>query len=172
MEPNSSQTAGLAPSADHGKTLISWEFADRPKYERGRLWYVLMIALGVGLLLYALFSANFLFALIIVMIALVLYVSTIFEPAQMRFAVTEDGVQIGGSFLPFREIDKFWFYYEPPEIKNLYLEFRSVVRPRLRIDLADQNPNQVREILAKFVKEDLEQVDEPLSELIGRIFKI
>jgi len=168
MEPISEKTS----ISEHDGVLMSWEFSDRPNYRRGRIWYVFMILAGLGLLLYALFSANFLFALIIVMFALVMYVSTIFEPTRMRFALTEDGLKIGESFIPYRDVDKFWFCYEPPVVKNLYLEFRSSLRPRLRIDLDDQNPNKVRESLAKYVREDLDQVDEPLSELIGRILKI
>jgi len=157
---------------EHGIVLMSWEFFERPRQERGRIWYTAMIVAGGGLLLYALITANFLFALIIVMFSLVLYVSTIFEPARVRIIMSEDGIEVGDSFFPYRDIDKFWFYYEPPISKNLYLEFKSMLRPRLRIDLDEQNPNQVRQVLAQFLREDLEQVEEPFSELIGRIFKI
>jgi hypothetical protein len=157
---------------DHGAILLSWEFLERPRHERGRIWYSAMIAIGGGLLIYSLISANFLFALIIVMFSLVLYVSTIFEPSLVRITFSEDGVEIGDSFFPYRDIDKFWFYYEPPIARNLYLEFKSMLQPRLRVDLDEQNPNQVRQVLAQFVREDLERVEEPVSEMIGRIFKI
>lgn len=160
------------PEGEHGAVLMEWEFSDRPRYQRGRLWYSVMLVLGAGLLLYALVSANFLFALIVVMFALVIYVSTIFEPTSLRFSLTEDGIEISDSFIPYREVEKFWFFYEPPAVKNLYLEFKNAFRPRVRVDLGDQNPNRVRETLAKFVREDLEQIDEPLSDIIGRIFKI
>ncbi len=157
---------------DHGSVLLEWEFYDRPYYQRGRLWYSVMLIIGSLLLLYALITANFLFALIVVMFALVIYVSTIFEPAKLRFTVTEDGIEMGDSFVPFREVEKFWFYYDPPVVKNLYLEFNNTFRPRMRVDLGEQNPNRVREALARFIREDLEQVDEPLSDIISRIFKL
>jgi len=160
------------PEGEHGLVLMEWEFYDRPRYQRGRLWYTLMLIFGSALLLYALISANFLFALIVVMFALVIYVSTIFEPSKMRITMTEDGIEIGDAFVPYREVEKFWFYYDPPIVKNLYLEFQNAFRPRLRIDLAEQNPNRVREALAKFVREDLQQVDEPFSDIISRILQL
>jgi len=172
MAKTSEKTGSDQPENTHGLILLEWEFNDRPQYQRGRLWYSVMLTIGAGLLLYALVSANFLFALIVVMFALVIYVSTIFEPSKLRFAVTEDGLDIGADFVPFRDLDKFWFYYDPPEIKSLYLEFRDTLRPRMRVDLGDQNPNKVREALAKFVREDLEQVDEPFSDILGRILKL
>lgn len=160
------------PEGEHGRILLEWEYFDRPLYDRGRTWYMVMLAGGSVLLLYALISANFLFALIIVMFALVIYVSTIFEPTKHTLKLTEDGLDLGSAFVPYRDVEKFWFYYEPPTAKNLYLEFRNTFRPRLRVELGEQNPNRVREALAKFVQEDLEQVDEPLSDQISRIFKL
>lgn len=156
----------------HGRVLLAWETVDRPRYERGRLWYAVMGLAGLALLLYAVITANFLFALIIIMFALVLYVSSLGEPRPVNMSITEDGVEIGQMFYPFREIDRFWFYYEPPEVKSLYLEFKNLIQPRLTVHLMDQNPNAVRGILSQFLKEDVSRTDEPLSEMIGRMFKI
>jgi hypothetical protein len=36
----------------------------------------------------------------------------------------------------------------------------------------DQNPNEIRAALNKFVAEDLTKEDEPLSDIIGRLLKI
>ncbi len=168
---DTSSTNPVQSSGPHGAELMVWEYLDRPRYERGRLWYMVMIAAGAGLLLYALLSANFLFALIIVMFALVLYVSTIYEPKLIRFTITEEGIGVGESFYTFRDIERFWFYYDPPMARSLYLEFRSAA-PRVRVDLATQDPNIVRQLLGQFVREDLNEVDEPLSDIISRILKI
>ncbi len=171
--PDIDESSPEAPEVgEHGSVLLEWEFSDRPYYQRGRLWYSVMLVIGTLLLLYALISANFLFALIVVMFSVVIYVSTIFEPASVRFTVTEDGIEMGDSFVPYREVEKFWFYYDPPAVKNLYLEFKNTFRPRMRIELGEQNPNRVRETLAQFVREDLDQIDEPLSDMFSRIFKL
>lgn len=151
--------------------LIAWEFLERPRYQRGRLWYLLMLLAGVGLLIYAVYSANFLFALIVIMFALVIYVTTAIEPRSTRFAVTENGLEIGERIYSYRDIDRFWFYYDPP-IKSLYVHLRGTLAPRLKIDLVDQDPNAVREALNQFVPEDLEEVDEPLSDILSRLLKI
>ncbi len=156
----------------HGIELMTWEYLDRPRYERGRLWYMVMIAAGAGLLLYALLSANFLFALIIVMFALVLYVSAIYEPKPVKFVITEEGISVGESFYAFRDFDRFWFYYEPPVVKSLYLDFRGSFRPRMRVDLGVQNPNLVRQVLGQFIREDMNETDEPFTDIISRILKI
>ena len=123
-------------------------------------------------MIYSVVSANFLFALIIVLVGLILYLSLVIEPADLRIAVTEDGIELGHAFYRYKEIQNFWFIYEPPAVRSLYVEFKGALQPRIRIDLMDQNPNKVRTHLGRFVREDLEQDDEPLSDVIGRLLKI
>ncbi|MFA6604241.1 MAG: hypothetical protein WCT10_05425 [Patescibacteria group bacterium] len=156
----------------HGRIYLQWQYSDGVQHERGRLWYIIAILAGLGLLIYALSSANFLFALIIVMFALVIYVSSVSEPAPIAFAITEEGIEIGSVFHPYRDVDKFWFYYEPPFAANLYITTKGLLGSRLTVDLKDQDPNIVRKYLGSFVQEDLDQVDEPLSDTLSRILKI
>lgn len=156
----------------HGRTYLRWKFPEFPRYKRGFVWYLVTVIVGAGLLLYALISGNFLFALIILMFALVIYMATVSEPSDVEISITEDGVGIGQAFYPYREIKNFWFIYEPPTVRNLYIEFKSSMRPRLTVDLEEQNPNEVRRALSRYVPEDLTEEDEPLSDIIGRVFKL
>lgn len=156
----------------HGRVHISWTFPEYPRYARGFFWYLITMTVGIGLLLYALITGNFLFALIILMFALVIYMAATSHPADVKLSITEEGIELGGMFYPYREIRHFWFIYEPPHVKNLYIDFKSSLRPRLTVDLMDRNPNDVRRALSRYVTEDLTEEDEPLSELLGRMFKI
>ncbi len=151
---------------------IGWDFFEHKKYERGTLWYVCAAIISLGLLIYAVISANFLFAFIIILFALVTYLASLGEPAKSRFAVTEGGIRIGTRNYPFREIRRFWFIYEPPTVKTLYLETKSMTEPRITVDLEHNNPNDIRGILARFVREDISEAEEPFTDYIGRILKI
>lgn len=162
----------FAQIGDHGKEILAWDIDEYAKYERGWLWYVIATAVGLGLMVYAIVTSNFLFALIIVMFSLALYLSIVSEPAKIRFAVTEDGLEVGHTFYPYRQLQSFWLIYDPPLVKNVYFEFVSPIKPRLTIELDEMNPNAVRSALAGFIREDLTQVEEPLSDILGRLFKI
>lgn len=155
-----------------GAALLEWQISEFAHYDRGALWHVVALLTGLGLLVYAILTSNFLFALIIVMFALALYLSIITEPAKIRFALTDGGIEIGRTRYPYREIKSFWLIYDPPEVKKLYLDFLAPLRPRLTIDLDDVNPNDVRAALLTRIHEDLTQVEEPMSEVLGRLFKI
>jgi hypothetical protein len=151
---------------------LSWEVYDRPKYERGRMWHIGMAVFGLGLLIYAIASANFLFALIIVMFSLVTYLSSMSEPKRIKFAVTDSGIALGEAFYLYKDVSRYWFIYEPPQVRTLYLEFKNTLRPRVTVDLGDMNPNQVRQVLGNFVREDFNEDEEPFSDFLGRVLKI
>lgn len=151
---------------------LSWEVDEFPHYERGTVWYLVMIGGGILLLIYAVASANFLFALIILMFALILYLSSATKPRRVTFTIGDTGIRIGESFYAYGDIQHFWFIYEPPYVKDLHFGFRSAFRPRMTVELSDQNPNAVREVLQNFVLEDITQEEESLSDVLGRIFKI
>src|SRR5688572_16539667 len=151
---------------------LGWDTLEYPKYQRGRLWYVGMLGVGGALLIYAVVTANFLFALIIIMFALVTYMSSVAEPQKIRFSITDAGIALGNAFYLYRDINRFWFIYEPPAVRALYLEFKNALRPRVTIDLGSMNPNQVRQVLGGFVREDFSEDEEPFSDYIGRVLKI
>lgn len=156
----------------YGVEFLRWEFDETDRYARGKAWYFVMTALMLGLLLYSFVSANFLFALIVLMFGLIVYLTSVRGGEPVQVAITDRGVMVGSSFYAHREIEHFWFIYQPPEVKTLYLDTRSLMVPRIALDLAEQDPNQVREALAPYVVEDLTKDEEPLSDVIARVMKL
>lgn len=151
---------------------IAWESYDRPAHDRGRTWHILMPLAAVLLLIYAVLSANFLFAFIIILFALITYLASLGEPERIRFAVTDGGIVVGTQRIPFKDIRRFWFIYEPPQVKRLYLETTSWIQPRISVELDHIDPNDVRTTLGRFVKEDLTETEEPFSDFISRKLKL
>ncbi|MFH2063533.1 MAG: hypothetical protein ABIJ46_05305 [bacterium] len=153
------------------EVILSWEVDQSDRNRRGRAWYAGMILAGAALLIYAVASANFLFALLVLMFALVIYLTALRAPNRVIVEVTGDGITVGGVKFAYRDISRFWFVYEPPEVKMLYLGLKSSVRPHLPVPLDQQNPNEIRNVLGKYLTEDLTEDSEPISDIIGRILK-
>ena len=151
---------------------IGWDFYERPQYERGRTWRIAMPLIGLGLLIYAVLSVNFLFAFIIILFSLISYLASIGPREKVRFSVTDSGIMVGQHAWAFRDIKRFWFVYEPPEVKSLYLLTNSLMHPRMNIHLDDVDPNDVRTALGRFVKEEIVETDEPISDFVSRILKL
>ncbi|MEK7625722.1 MAG: hypothetical protein AAB467_05270, partial [Patescibacteria group bacterium] len=141
-------------------------------YDRSRRWYFVMVAIGLLLIAYAMMSANYLFALVVILFGIVLYVHEMQEAIDVYFAITETGIIIGRKFYRFSELEGFWLIYNPPEVKNLYFRLKNVVRFRVKIPLLDFDPRPIREYIKQFLTEETEHEEEPLSDRLARVFKI
>lgn len=156
---------------DKEDILAQWSIPEYEKFDRKKSWYVAAGIIFIGLVSYAVFTANFLFAVILIFLAIILYLYEKGEPLLITFIITPDGIIIGNKLYSYKEIDNFYIIYEPPAVKQLYFIFKSLLKPRLSIPLQDENPVNIRKILRMYLDEDLEKEYEPLTEKIGRFFK-
>jgi hypothetical protein len=153
--------------------IMSWEVPEYDKYERSKRWYIYASIVCLGVLVYSFFSSNFLFAVIIVLITIVVIMDDARQPDQVGFAIMEEGVSIGKKFIDYDELKNFSIIYKPRQgVKKLYFEFNNIFRPRLSINIDDANPLKIRDNLLNYLQEDLERDGEPLSEALGKTFKI
>ena len=158
---------------NYGEELLSWEMPEYTTYQRGKLWYVLAVVVSCGLIAYALYDHNYLFALIIVMFLVISIINNIKKPDNLDVVITTMGIGIGEKFYNFEVFHSFSVIYKPTEdLKMLYLEFGSILRPRVSVPLQDINPLKVREILINRISEDLERTDEPNTDFFSKKLKL
>jgi len=156
---------------DHGEQVFGWLVDEYERHERGPVWYAASFLSGVGLILYALITQNFLFAIIIVMFGVIIGLSTLREPEKILFQVTTRGVGVGHLFVPYKELKDFWIVYEPPYVKNLYIEHKNALTPRIVVPIEDADPVEMRRALLEYLSED-SRTEEPLGDLLGRVLKL
>jgi len=158
---------------DYGKKIASWKVAEYEKNQRGKGWYIIASIAAFLLLLYSFFSANFLFAVIIIVVAIVIILNDGQDPAKVQITMTDEGMVVGRKFYDYDEFKDFAIVYKPKQdIKNLYFVFKNVFKPRLSIPLGKTNPLVIRDNLLKYLDEDLDRTDQPLSEELARMFRL
>ena len=152
--------------------IISWDFLEFERPERSKSWYLFFV-LAIGVLLgIAVYQVNFLFAVIIIIAAITFIHVSSREPRNLTFVVDKSGVRVSDVYLPYSRIHSFYLIVNE-DIKKLFIEPRSIAKPRLAIMLNDdQDPEEIKEILLKYIPENKDREDEPLSELLVRWFKL
>ena len=152
---------------------ISWPVPEYDKHEKGGGWYIFYSLIAFLLILYSFLSGNFLFAVIIIIAAIVIVLRDGQEPDFVKISLTEEGIMVGRKFYDYDEFKNFSIVYKPKqEIKNLYFEFNNSLKPRLSIPLKKMNPLLIRKNLLRYLPEDLDRTDRPLSEELGKLFKL
>lgn len=155
----------------HGKTLLRWTFSEFVRHQRSKRWYAVAAVVGVATFFWAIISGNPLFAIILILIAIVYVSLNQRRPRLIPIAITEDGIEIDRDFYAWKDIQHFWIVYQPPTVKKLFFRFTGVLRPNLTIQLGKENPVTIRKTLLQFIPEDLNG-DEPASEQLSRLLKL
>lgn len=152
---------------------MSWRVPEYQHHHRGILWYIIAIIVVIALIVFCIFTNNFLFAFFIIIATAVLIIDDSRHPNKVRVEINEDGLYLGQKFYDFDEFKNFAIVYKPKEeIKNLYLELKGGVKPRISIPLQNRNPLLIRNFLLKHLDEDLERTNQPLSERLGGLLKL
>ena len=175
--------------------VISWKIPEYQSEEKTKLWYAVYSLIAIALLVYAIFTQNLIFAIIIIFAAVLLVIFYGGKPAMLDVSLSDRGIMVGKEFYDYDSIRDFFIIYEPDDgVKNLYLEFKRFARPtlpagepiryswlfwlvnfartRFSIPLDDMNPIIIRRNLLKYVKENLERTTIPLSEQLTKLFRL
>lgn len=176
---------------DYGDILASWEFPEHIRHERSLKWYIFFFTILAAIILVSITGLNITFFrlagqpftlsidsnnyLFVVMIVLFLVLYFYYERKEIENAqifLTEDGVVINNKLVEYRSLDHFYIIYYPPKIKNLYLQPKNLLKPLIVVPLENENPVEVRDVLLRYLKENLEKEEMPTSEALSRIFKL
>jgi len=153
------------------KKPLSWQFSEHEAKKRDWRWYAIAGAIGLGLVIWGMLSHNFMFSLIIVLAAFVIYSLDHLEPLVVKVSLKKDGLHINDRIYEYRKFRGFYIIYKPElGVKNLYMEFTGA-SPRFSIPLEKMNPILVRDHLNKYLEEDLDKVDQPLSEGLAKLLQ-
>ncbi len=175
--------------------VITWQIPEYQSSEKTKMWYAIYSVIAIALLVYAFFTQDFIFAIIIIFAAVLIVIFDGGMPGKLDVVLSDQGVAVGKEFYSYDQIRSFFIIYEPDSgVKNLYLEFSRFARPtlpdnepahyswlfwlvnfartRFAIPLEDMNPIVIRRNLLKYVKEDLDRTTVPLSEQLTKLFKL
>lgn len=164
-------TQPAATPRQHGKILHRWGFPEFVRYQRSRRWYTVVGLIVAGSFVWAVFQGNVLFAIILILAAIVYVTLNQRRPRNIICTIEEDGVSVDRDFFPWDDLGRFWVVYQPPEVKKLFFRFRSSIRPIVSVLLEKENPVSIRKTLLEYLAED-PNGEEPGSDQFSRVFKL
>src|SRR5688572_17039185 len=91
----------------HSQDRFVWEMPAFQRYERSKAWYFGLAVLAVLLIAYAVWTANFLFAFIIFLSAIILLLVGAQDPRHVLVQVGNNGIVIDGKLHLFQDIGNF-----------------------------------------------------------------
>ena len=158
---------------DYGHELMSWRIPEYEEHNRDAKWYIMAGAIAFILLIFAFWTNNFLFAVIVVVSLFIIVLHHENNPVGVSIKLTTDGIIVGKKFTDYKDLKNFSIVYQPRRsVKRLYFEPKNLLKYRISIPILSQDPLKIRENLLQYLIEDIDREDEPLSENLSRRLRL
>jgi hypothetical protein len=170
--PVVAQTTQSAPiEADPSKPFYSFTTSLDGGVQRSRAWYItaavffgIIVAINVVLQLY-------MSAIVVVLLGLLLFTTASRKKTPIQVHFFAQGLELQEKMYPWSEFEKFWILYEPPTLKRLFFKRRGKILSELVIELANENPLKIRDLLLPLLPED-QTKEESRVDLVTRSLKL
>lgn len=157
----------------YGELLMYWTMEEYEAYQRSGLWYAIFAVVGIGLILYAILAANYIFAVFLVLAGIFMLWQHMRDPDQIPIVILSAGMAIGNHFHAWDDVKDFAIAYDPPEVRKLYVDFIKDRDPYVSITLPeDMNPNELRALMLEYAKENPKRREESLTDYVRRLYKL
>ncbi len=164
---------------------IKWQIPEYRAPQRSKNWYITALIFLTLAIFFSLFEitgwklvflgkdSNFLFIIILLMSAVIMYIYEKKPPLMINIKLDQEGITVGQKFYDYSEFKNFCVLYRPKQsLKRLYLEFKNSAKMRISLPLRSLDALSVRNFLARYLEEDFERENAPLSEQLTKILKL
>ena len=145
------------------KNELTWQAYDKTHQTHSPDWYFAVGIISLSIVVTAVILGNTLFAVLVIISTLVLFLRTLQEPRLMNYELTNRGLWINKEFHAFSTFASFWVEAEEV-MPKLILKSKNFLTPLLIIPFEQIYPDEVREFLVPFLLEV--EHHEPLSKRI------
>ena len=148
---------------------IKWQAYEFEYFEKSQAWFFISGIVAIGLLTWALWSKNFLFAILIFVGYFTVVAYAIKKPRLIDFSIEQKGIKIDNTLHHYEKLRSFCIFENPElKIKELSLRSKRKTMPYIKIPLAQQNPEEIKAVLANFIpqKKHKESIIDGISRLI------
>jgi hypothetical protein len=132
--------------------LLSWQAPEFRHYEKNIGWYVTLFAIAILIIGYELFQQDFFGALTIGILTFFVLLFGRQRPQVVTIELTAKAVKIEDFYIPYKSIRHFWIVNNSSH-KTLNIETTAYLNRFFLLELEDQDPEAVRELLLQVLPE-------------------
>jgi hypothetical protein len=153
------------PAISTKEPIIAWNSRDHIPQEHSFLWYAGLTIIAILLIIWAIWTFNFLFAVFIFAATITLFAASVRPVATYQIKVFPQGIEIEGlPMLPFADIESFWIFPDTTPAMLMLRPRRHIKLPTYLL-LENVDAEKVREVLLNYIPEREEEF--PFSERIS-----
>ncbi len=149
--------------------LMSWETDEFNYYHKSKLWFVVGGLLFFVLVGYFVISKQIITSITFILLGITVYMFSIKKPRKITCSIGNRGISVDKFTYPYKDLNSFWIFFEPPEFKVISLKHKKAYLPHIHIPFGDEDPIKIRKMLVSFLRE--EEQEESFSDRVARYLK-
>lgn len=135
------------PATAFDEALFGWIAPEYLRFQRGWLWFTLLILVCGGLVAYAYWTDSITMMVLFAILPLVLILEHGKKPKAVEVIFSHYGVKFGVLRLPYSSLRSFAVLHTPPHADELHLMTNRKAHPEVVIPLMGTNPALLRQYL-------------------------
>ena len=158
---------------------VSWKIKEPIFSPKSRELLRAFSIIGIAVIIFSVILKNYLFILLVALIALIIYFSKNKEQDMVDFRLDKEGLQISGKFYPYSSFESFWIFParnasrseagRPADSeRELALRYKSKIMPLLAIPFRNEDEFKIQNLLENYLEESEEK--ESLTDLLRKRF--
>jgi len=134
------------------KILYSWSF--NSKKQRGSLWYIIIISIAIGFIIWWFINKIYWLSFVIMILAWLMYFIENNSPDEINVSITELWIQVWNNFYDFGEINSFTMIFDWSNPYLLRLKLTKKWLKQLDLYINEDNANDIKTLLLNFIEEN------------------
>ena len=147
---------------------ISWEAPQHHHIEKGADWYWVLGIVGTSGAIAAAVLGNLLFAAVILLATVTMWVVANREPRIIPYAVTVRGIRIDDKLYPYTNLESFYIDEESPLGPQLLVKPSALLSQLLILPLPEEHIDDIDDMLIERLSE--EELEEPFAHKLLEFF--
>ncbi len=157
---------------NYGSTVITWQAPEFREVDRGPNWFLAAGVLAVMLIAWSIWQDAYPFAIVVILIAGIYFLTHKEKPKSVEIAITTNGILADGRFYSYPDLDSFWIIFDPDnDMRTVNFYAKSGLVREVTLQLGDQDPSEVRSFLSAHIYEQTDRTETVIEKII-RVCKL
>ncbi len=143
---------------------ISWHAPEYRHYEKNAGWYVTLISIVILIIGFFLVQKDAFAAITTGLLGVLVVVFSRQKPEIVPVELDHKALKMGKIEIPYKQIKHFWVVHNEKH-KTVNLETTTLVNNMVILELEDQDPEQIRQFLSRYLPEHPETEPTPIQRI-------
>lgn len=143
---------------------ISWHAPEYRHYEKNAGWYVTLVSIVILIIGFFLVQKDAFAAITTGLLGVLVVVFSRQRPEIVPVELDHKALKMGKIEIPYKQIKHFWVVHNEKH-KTVNLETTTLVNNMVILELEDQDPEQIRQFLSRYLPEHPETEPTPIQRI-------